>query len=753
MKQIILALAAFFSFQILFAQDVTYVLFDRNCMSQLEYRYSYPNLKGENAVWAYSVKPNVQEHFIFMTEGAGHYSPELPKGTVACGDLNLDDAFVASINRDAQQVLIVFQRQSGGYWLLSVESATLVARKGTKYWVRARQSSFQFDTLRMVNEQNLAVVSSPTAAYFSGVKLNNCLMEYSFHCEPVKAGQIRSDFQFIPNIGIINDRTGNSASQAMENELQLVKVNGKTLNEFIIEACPEGAGKIAMSKFQKPTEYGDGKFDADKEISSIMQKEQDTEAPATYSKDINGIRCAEDWEPGTHIVQKGENLRAIARTYKVTEPQLIQWNKIQNPDRIEICQKIWLKQPPANASIRGTEKAAKTTVSEVPPVNGKTVKVQRAQGQKGTQADPGFAQKSLAPNRPVEHAYGTDDNGDYEYFDPKKTNANPGPKIHTVLRGEYLYKIAKMYGCPEECIRIANAMPLEGDEPLVIGQEIIIPECTCSVDGKVIKRPALPSPKPTVNKQIPGATSKVTKTRPKMRPNLLEDTDTDPTPAQYNYEENKVSKDSDWYEESSIYEEDGERESKSSKVLLYKEHYVRQGETLRSIAAKYKADAAELSKINGLDPKEDPVPGKTFLIPVVEREKQDKARATGKPATEKKSSSKQPFIPKAQPRPNLLEEDPSETNLDKRPVVARQFVDEDRDAKAVTDTAKPKTRKPSSNIPASDATSIQHLVKKGDTIKSIAEKYNVSPFELSQINNIGQDDALIPGRKIWIPVD
>ena len=61
-------------------------------MNQLEYRYSYPNLKGDNAVWAYSVKPNVQEHYIFMTEGAGHYSPELPEGTVSCRNLDLDDA-------------------------------------------------------------------------------------------------------------------------------------------------------------------------------------------------------------------------------------------------------------------------------------------------------------------------------------------------------------------------------------------------------------------------------------------------------------------------------------------------------------------------------------------------------------------------------------------------------------------------------------------------------------------------------------
>ncbi len=635
MKQIILALVAIFTFQILPAQDVTYVLFNRDCMNQLEYRYSYPNLKGDNAVWAYSIKPNMQEHYIFMTEGAGHYSPELPEGTITCRNLDLDDAFVASINRGAQQMLVVFQRQSGGYWLMPVESATLVARKGSKYWARAPQSSFQFDTIRLVNEQNLAVAGSPTAAYFSGAKLNNCLMEYSFHCEPVKTGQIRSDIQFIPSIGVMNDRTGSSASQAMENELQLVRVNGKSVDDFIAEACPEGSGKIAMSKFQKPAIYGDDNFEADKEMTSIMQKEQDDTAPATYSTDAKGIRCAEDWEPGTHIVQKGENLRAIARTYKVNEQELIKWNKIQNPDRIEICQKIWLKQPVAQRGA-STNKGLK---SDAQTDNSKTVKKQGdTQTQKGTptvKPQTSLTKKSYDPNRPIVYSEGPADNTDYEYFEPEKTSKGAGPRIHTVHRGEYLYKIAKMYACPEECIRIANAMPLEGDEPLYIGQEIIIPECTCSVDGKVIKRPAnaAQDKAPIVKKQAATAEKQPYNAVKKPRASILDDSE---SPAQYGNDDQgpapERSTKTNQYEETSLYDDETSRTSdkkpagvnkkknEPAKVPLFKEHHVKQGENLKSIAAKYRVDASELSQVNGLDPKEALTPGKIILIPIEDEE-------------------------------------------------------------------------------------------------------------------------------------
>jgi len=819
MKHFFLALAAFFSFQSLPAQDVTYVLFNRDCMNQLEYRYSYPNLKGDNPVWAYSVKPNVQEHFIFMTEGAGLFSPELPEGTVSCRNLNLDDAFVASINRGIHQMLIVFQRQSGGYWLMPVESATLVARKGAKYWVRARQSSFQFDTLRLVNEQNLAVAGSPTAAYFSGAKLNNCLMEYSFHCEPVKSGQIRSDFQFIPSIGIVNDRTGTSASSAMENEIQLLKVNGLAIDDYITEACPEGSGKIAMSKYQKPANYGDDRFESDKEITSIMQKEQEDETPAVYSTDANGVQCAEDWEPGTHIVQKKENLRAIARTYKVKEQDLIKWNNIQNPDLIEVCQKLWLKQPPVKATKRPTNTSNKGVKAQIyntedQPENAKTVKIQGT-APKGAQKDRAQKKpsgKTYDPNRAVEYSEGPADKDDYDYFESETTSDDTRPKTHIVRRGEYLYKIAQMYDCPEECIRIANDMPLEGDEPLTIGQKIKIPECTCNVDGKLIKNPSATTKKPTVKRQSSTERQGYTP-RPKPK-RILEDSE---TPAAYSYDDDRVYKDEDRYEETSLYEEDAAgKKAKDAKVLLYKEHPVRQGETLRSIAAKYKVDATKLAKINGLKPKEDPVPGKTFLVPVDEEPEADeevdedpytrkpasrkdqgyspynyeneatpastKKSSTGAPTTRRPSSAtrpksngstyspaaydevsgnkytaKRPADSKQKPRASILDDDyTAERSSSNESNDKRRYADDDRDDSTAKGSVKPKARKSpsgSSTADPSSTQSTQHLVKKGETIQSIADKYDVSPFELSQINNIGLDDSLIPGKRIWIPVE
>ncbi len=49
---------------------------------------------------------------------------------------------------------------------------------------------------------------------------------------------------------------------------------------------------------------------------------------------------------GYHLMQPHETLNAVARTYGVDVKSLVRWNKIKDPDKVQICQKIWLKAPP-----------------------------------------------------------------------------------------------------------------------------------------------------------------------------------------------------------------------------------------------------------------------------------------------------------------------------------------------------------------------------------------------------------------------
>jgi LysM repeat protein len=613
--------------QILPAQDVTYVIFNRDCMSQLVYRYAYPNVKGDEPVFAYAIRPNVLENYIFIAEGTGHYSPTMPDGAVSCRSLDLNDGFVSSINKDNQQMLIVFQRQEGGYWLMPIGSATLIARSGPKYWVRSKNCSFTFDTLRMENDVNLSVAGSPTAVYFKGAEMRNCVMQYSFHCESVKAGQIRSDIELIPSIGFASDRSGQSSAKALENEMQLYRVNGQDIDNLIDVGCPEEA-KIAVAKTQKPAQYGYDKetygySEADKETESIK-----TNRPAQYNYDGEtvAVNCAEKLGDGYHVVQKGDNLRGIARTYGVEVASLIKWNNIKDPNKIEICQVIWYQKPPANAD--------KLTKPAVKPVQHNSSDNKVVDQRKLTKPAATTSEKGVRPQE-----YSTqDENYDswrqkpapkpqqYEYYD----NAQPDtdrPLIHKVKKGDYLYKLARQYNCPEECIRLANDMPESGDVDFAIGQKVIIPECDCLKSKTRLTQKNLPYESPI----------KVTtdKKNAKIKGGTLLD------PVTYNYEDQDPQKEGktvptrknvveEWPVEDEMERAKSTSNTKSrstkkgvtekSNVPQFKEHLARQGDTLRSIATKYKVDPAELAQVNGLSLNEAVTPGKWILVPIEEVE-------------------------------------------------------------------------------------------------------------------------------------
>lgn len=604
MNRLILAFSIMLLAQLLPAQDVTYVIFNRDCMSQLVYRYAYPNVKGDEPVYAYSIRPNVLENYVFMVEGSGHYSPSMPAGAVSCSSLNLSDGYVAALNRNDRQMLVVFQRQEGGYWLMPIGSATLVARSGPKYWVRSKNCSFTFDTLRMENDINLAVTGSPTAVYFSGAQIRNCLMEYAFHCESPKVGQIRSDIELIPSLGFSSDRTGLSSAKALENEMKLYRVNGQFIDDFIGDGCPEAA-KIAISKNQPAAQYGYDKetygySEADKETVSIKTNNETDLSPAhyNYEGEIVLINCPEKLGNGYHVVQKGENLRAIARTYNVDVPALVKWNKIQDPNIIEICDIIWYQPPPAGFD--------KSTLGVAPKPRQYSTDNNMVIDQRKLRKIEG-SDKGLAPQ-----VYSTND-PNYDSWSLQQaqnkatTTTDARPLIHTVQKGEYLYKIARMYDCPDDCIRRANKMPESGNVTLNVGERVIIPECNCLNNTNLSKNTPYDEPVNTYAKKQKNSEGTVL------------------DPVNYNYQENPEGKtltdewriDVDNKVASSLSSKTtGKKPTTESSVPQFKEHLARQGDTIRSIATKYKVDPAELAQVNGLGLNEAITPGKWILVPI-----------------------------------------------------------------------------------------------------------------------------------------
>jgi LysM repeat protein len=192
--------------------------------------------------------------------------------------------------------------------------------------------------------------------------------------------------------------------------------------------------------------------------------------------------CPEKPGYGFHIVQPGESLNAIARTYGVSIKQLIGWNKIKDADHIEPCQKIWLIEPPKPAE------PAKTSQSTP----------------KTPQIDPGLRVVSQAPLWDLQPGQvGPPSPATYALTakSPAETSAAT-TQYHTVQKGETVSSLSKKYGFSEAAFRKLNNLPAKGDVVIFPGQKLRIDDPS--------KPPQAATPPPA---EAP-ATRKVTPTAP-----------------------------------------------------------------------------------------------------------------------------------------------------------------------------------------------------------------------------------------------
>ncbi|MCB0575380.1 MAG: hypothetical protein KDC61_12545, partial [Saprospiraceae bacterium] len=77
MKKLILFSLSLLTLSNLPAQSPIYVLFNASCMDQLEYR----NAKSGTPTFAYSIRPNTDEQYLFMSGESGMPTQSLPAGT------------------------------------------------------------------------------------------------------------------------------------------------------------------------------------------------------------------------------------------------------------------------------------------------------------------------------------------------------------------------------------------------------------------------------------------------------------------------------------------------------------------------------------------------------------------------------------------------------------------------------------------------------------------------------------------------
>ena len=237
MKHLFFAILFLCAFTASIAQPApAYVLFNAECMQQLEYKYTRSGV----TLYAYSVQPNADEQYLFLSGSSSMPTAELPVGTFNCSNLRLNDEVVKIINEQSatRQLYILHQQASGGYLMMPIYAAMQIKRYGPWYLLVGPKYTFAIDTTKLSYQDNLQGETSPTIIRFAGSQLANCRYQWRFHGEPAKGYTEKMDFEFIYGVGLVSNRVGTTANELEQSEVRLSSINGIPLDKYLASICP-----------------------------------------------------------------------------------------------------------------------------------------------------------------------------------------------------------------------------------------------------------------------------------------------------------------------------------------------------------------------------------------------------------------------------------------------------------------------------------------------------------------------------------
>ena len=552
------------------AQSPLYIQFDPKCMNQLEYQYTY---SGQSLLM-YSIAKSGNELYFFLLSNAEPVTTSnLPRGTVSCQNAPLSTSIMDAINAGGRTAYIVFRVQNG-YRSMQIESGGYITRSGTYFAFRSPNYDFVMDTANVDYARNLSQPGVASPVYLTGMRDYDCLQLYAFRLEPVSSESPRADVEVIPGIGIISDRTGRNGSEMEQNVYRLLKVNGMSLDDYIYNSCNHLAqpgnndGSFITHPSDNPDPY-DPFFEPDKEGYN----------PAPGQGGGQFVNCPDKPGYGYHLVQPGESLNSIARIYNLSSAQLITWNNIKDANKIEVCDKIWLSQQGGGPAAPGGQPANYHVVQKGETLVGIARKYNLTEASlRQLNKFPTSGNVVIQPGQRIiiakaaGPALGT---GGGTGVQP---GVAPNPMLHSVKRGETLTSIAQQYGYTTHYFRHINKA---NQNLLAVRDDDFLPEGLMLTASDSKERSGFSTYTPPASYSQGG--------NQRFVPASTVTPDTGYTPSA--------------------------PQGAQAKFEYIGEHIVMSGETLASIASRYKVSVEKLAAANNLRPGQEPMPRSILKIP------------------------------------------------------------------------------------------------------------------------------------------
>lgn len=628
-----LTFSAYFS-QAQVAPAATYLLFSIQHMDILDYRMAYSG--SPTAYYAYTLRNNANDFYVLYT-GSSVYADYLPTNTQSSDGFKLQDDLYTGVNNVTRQMFVVHQQQKG-FLVFPIVSITKISTSNKYTVVNAPNYSFILDTENLMMGRELSTAGSKSSVVLNAYGYQTCKNQYTFKRKANTQGAEEAEFDYIPGVGIVAERSGRTAAEMQTNQITLWGVNGLPLSDYINKVCGVTATNPAppappASTTTAPSGPRLGEPATGDPVPASVTPTT-TAAPGTVMISAISnhpvVQCNVVASPGYHVVQPKETVNSIARYYGVTAAQVIKWNNIKDPNKITVCQQLRVAAPgttPAatQTAVKGVSNTANSgyiapAIITAPPAPAPATNYQPVQPSTQTAVPDLFAPSG---NQPITHSNTLQPTVPAPINTPAVVTM-PGQQgqYYAVQPGEGVHAIAKKFGYTEERFRTMNNFASTGNVPLQVGQLVKVSDCehapvstyynpvpvipAVSTDPKVrtsattVQQPALqPGVQPTLTPVMssnnqPVLTQPTGATQPGFVP-INTPQVTPPVLTTPNEAQQQVTK---------------------RQPIGFRDYFVRDAETLQDIARKEKVDAAELGVINGRDTKEVLPPGTRLQIPI-----------------------------------------------------------------------------------------------------------------------------------------
>ncbi len=569
-----------------------YIYYDAACMDRLEYTNQADPSGGKYVAYHINTLGGAKIILSIGTENP-ELVAQMPAQTLSCNNSVFNEGLLRMVNQSSTQVFMVRAVGNGRFQISRVAMASLLNFQNNELLYHSPRYQFVFPIITGVIGENISMNKSATNVQFEGLIDRQCTADYIFSISALSGPSMYASVVIVPEIGVVEERSGPNLSEAMGNVMRLQTVNGRPVNDYLQTLCRGERPVPVVPGTPIADEWTARSPDVPVSAEMVVPISQPVNLPTSAPAPVAGNNpCTEISGSGFHVVQRGENLYRLSQQYGVSVSQLREWNGIGSDNIIYPCQKL---------------KVTATSIGQAMPA--------------------AYSAEKLAPKGtahvPVWRTYsGT----------------------HTVQPGETIASIAMKYGYSEYRFRYFNN--LGTNEVARVGQVLKTSDCECPPAATLA--PAASTPMPTSydvrtprTPVIGSTTGQATPGAGNMKPLVLgrSDAGTSETEITSNYWK-AVMPPPAYSQVPGSYSAENERipgtsgqlskglsdrmsgnmlestlpESYESKATRRRTHLVGNDENLFTIARRYNTTTENLRRLNSLNPGEEVLAGQRIYI-------------------------------------------------------------------------------------------------------------------------------------------